>query len=95
MTFSTWLHLPAHHGRRSFSAPNNLQLETVKFAVQETNQIDTASCQMNQMEVAVQIVSKQQVTPRMNCDDLFISTDEQMHGKLSGFRRDDNVEHSV
>jgi len=74
-------------------AHNNLQ--TIKFAVQETNRIDTASCPTNQMEVAVHIVSEQQVTPRMICDDLCTSTDEQMHGKLSGFRRDDNVEHNV
>jgi len=76
-----------------FSAPNNLQ--TVKFAVQETNRIDTASCPTNQMEVAVHIVSEQQMTPRMICDDLCINIDRQMHGKLSGFRCDDNVEHSV
>lgn len=87
------MRLPAHRGQRSFSAPNDLQ--NVKFPAQEAKQINAASCPMNQMEVAVHIVSEHQVTSQMNCDDSRVSPDEQMHGKLSGFRRDDSVERGV
>jgi hypothetical protein len=88
-TFSVRLLLPAHSGRCSFSAPGNLQNKP--FPAQETKQINAASHPINRMEVAVHIVSEQQVTPRINDDDLLVSLDEQMHRELSGLRCDDKV----
>ena len=43
------------------------------------------------MDVAVHMVSEQQATPRINDDDLSVSTDEQMRRELSGLRRDEKV----
>jgi len=63
--------------------------------VQGSKQMNSAPVQMDQMEVAVRMVSEEHGTMHARDDGSSSNIDEQVHGKPNGLRFDDDIERGV